>query len=221
MTGIPEIKICGLKRPEDARTAALAGADYLGVVLIPGSPRALTPTDARGVVAGSAIPIVVVLADEPPDRAARAAETVGASIIQLHGQEPPDYASRLTALGPWSVWKAVRVRKIRDVLEGVAEYQDAVDGLLLDGWHPRQRGGTGVAFDWAAVEGIRGSFPTGLRLIAAGGLNPGNVGEAVRRLAPHVLDVSSGVEERLGVKNPDQIAAFIRNARRAGTGEGR
>lgn len=221
MTANPEIKICGLQRREDARAAALAGADYLGVVLVPGSPRVLTAEEARRVVAGLAVPVVVVLADEPLDRAAQAAETVGAKIIQLHGRESRDYVSRLKKMGRWKVWKAVRVKEAPDVLRGLAEFKDVVDGLLLDGWHPHQRGGAGVAFDWKAVEGIRASLPAGLRLIAAGGLNPGNVEEAVRRLAPQVLDVSSGVEERPGVKSRDQITAFIRNARRVGRGEGR
>jgi phosphoribosylanthranilate isomerase len=219
MSAYPAVKICGLKRPEDAWVAAHAGADFLGVVLVPDTPRALTPREARGIVGGVEVPVVAVLADEPLESAARAAEIVGAEVVQLHGEETPDYASRLVELGPWKVWKALRVKDFPDVYRGLANFVGVVDGLLLDGWHPRLRGGSGSSFGWKELEGVKGRFPEGLRLIVAGGLNPENVEEAVRRLAPDVLDVSSGVEERPGVKSPDKIAAFIRNARRVGKGE--
>jgi phosphoribosylanthranilate isomerase len=220
MTSYPAVKICGLTRPEDASAAAEAGADFLGVVLVPGTPRAVTPGQAREVVEGLGVPPVVVMADEPPGEAERMAEMVGARIIQLHGDELPEYASGLAERGPWKIWKALRVKDIEDVFRGIGTYGGIVDGLLLDGWHPRHRGGSGVPFDWREVEGIRDSFPEGLRFIAAGGLRPENVEEAVRRLAPHVLDVSSGVEVRPGVKSRNKIHAFIRNARRPGRGDG-
>jgi phosphoribosylanthranilate isomerase len=220
MTSYPAIKICGLTRPEDAVAAAEAGADFLGVVLVPGTPRAVTPGKAREVVEGLAVPSVVVVADESQWEAERIGEMVGASVIQLHGDEPPEYASGLAERGPWRIWKALRVKDIKDVLRGIGTYEGSVDGLLLDGWHPRHRGGSGLPFDWKALEGIRDSFPEGLQFIAAGGLRPENVEEAVRRLAPHVLDVSSGVEVRPGVKSRNKIHAFIRNARRSGRGDG-
>jgi phosphoribosylanthranilate isomerase len=220
MTSYPAVKICGLTRPEDARAAAEAGADFLGVVLVPGTPRALTPGQARGVVEGLGVPTVVVMADEPLGEAERNAEVVGASVVQLHGNESPEYASSLAERGRWKVWKALRVKDIEDVPRGIGTYGGSVDGLLLDRWHPRHRGGSGMPFDWKAVEGIRRSFPEGLQFIAAGGLRPENVEEAVRRLAPHVLDVSSGVEVRPGVKSRNKIRAFIRNARRPGRGDG-
>ena len=220
MTPYPAIKICGLTRPEDAGAAAEAGADFLGVVLVPGTPRAVTPEQARRIVEGLGVPPVVVMVDETLGEAERAAETVGARIVQLHGDEPPEYASSLAERGGWKVWKALRVKDIEDVLRGIGMYGGGVDGLLLDGWHPLHHGGSGLPFDWKAVEGIRSSFPEGLQFIAAGGLRPENVEEAVRRLAPHVLDVSSGVEVRPGVKSRSKIHAFIRNARPPGRGDG-
>jgi phosphoribosylanthranilate isomerase len=158
---------------------------------------------------------VAVVADLPLDRAVAELRLVGAAIVQLHGVESPGFAGDLKGLGSWRVWKAIRVRSVDDVLRGIEAYGDVVDGILLDGWHPRHRGGSGTAFSWEEVAAVRESFPDGLRLIAAGGLTPENVEEAVLRLAPDVVDVSSGVEERPGIKSPEKVRAFVRNARRA------
>jgi len=211
----PRIKICGLTRREDAELAAGAGADYLGIVLVPGTPRTLSPEMAREVVAGLEPSTVAVVADLPLDRTVRDAETVGAAVLQLHGEEHPTLVEDLRRLGRWKVWKAIRVKEVQDVLRGLDAYGAVVDGILLDGWHPRLRGGSGAPFSWQEVAEIRGRFPEGVSLIAAGGLSPENVEEVVLRLQPHVVDVSSGVEERPGIKHPGKMAAFIRNARRA------
>lgn len=218
-SGAPAVKICGLKRRVDAELAARAGADFLGTVLVPDTPRALSPEAAGEAVAGLALPVVAVVADLPLHRAVEEAGIVGAAVVQLHGREPPAYVTDLRERGPWELWKALSVKGIPDVLRGLDAYADAVDGILLDGWHPRQRGGSGTPFSWEEVAKIRGSFPGGLRLIAAGGLTPENVEEVIRVLRPDVVDVSSGVEERPGIKSPDKVTAFIRNARRAGKGE--
>jgi phosphoribosylanthranilate isomerase len=211
----PSIKICGLTRREDAELAAGAGADFLGVVLVPGTPRALSPKAARDVLGGLAPPAVAVMADLPLDQAAALAETIGAAVVQLHGGETPAFAGDLKELGPWKVWKAIRVKGVEDVLRGLDAYGAVVDGILLDGWHPRKKGGSGTPFSWEEVAEVRGKVPEEVRLIAAGGLSPENVEEAIRRLRPHVVDVSSGVEERPGIKSPEKVRAFVRNARRA------
>ena len=119
------------------------------------------------------------------------------------------------------IWKGLSVRGVNEVQKGLEAFGSVVDGLLLDGWHPLQRGGSGTSFSWEEVSRIRDTFPGALKLIAAGGLRPDNVEEAIFRLAPHVVDVSSGVEDRPGITDPANIAAFIRNARRASTGESR
>ena len=218
----PAVKICGLRRREDAEAAARAGADYLGVVLVPGTARAMTPETAREVLRGLLVPVVVVVADSPLSLAVEAAEILGAEVIQLHGAESPGFVAELAAGGPWRVWKSIRVRGVDDVGRGLETYGEVADGLLLDGWHPVRIGGSGVSFSWAEVEAVRDAFPEGLDLIAAGGLTPSNVEEAVRRLAPEVVDVSSGVELSPGIKSPELIAAFVRNANRPGlAGESR
>ncbi len=218
---VPEVqvKICGLTRREDARLAVGEGADYLGVVLVPGGPRALSPEVARGVVEGVAstvAQVVAVMADLGVQEAARAGETVGAAVLQLHGEEAPGVVAELRELGPWKVWKALTIRGVEDLQEGVARFGEVADGLLLDGWHPNRRGGTGTPFSWEALEEVRDTLPPGLRLIAAGGLTPMNVAEAVRRLRPGVVDVSSGVESSPGVKDPSRVRAFLAAARGPG-----
>lgn len=206
----PRVKICGLTRRGDAAHAAEAGAAFLGVVLIRESPRCLSPRRARAVVEGLGLPSVAVVADLSPEEAARAAEVMGASVLQLHGEESPGYVTRLRELGDWVIWKALQIREKSQVEEAVADYGPLVSGLLLDGWDPRRRGGTGKAFPWEAAEGARNRFPRHLLFIAAGGLSPENVSHAADRLRPDVVDVSSGVEKAPGIKDPERISELIR-----------
>jgi phosphoribosylanthranilate isomerase len=213
------VKICGLRRREDAEAAVALGAGFLGIVLVPETPRAILPREAEAVTGGLGVPVVAVVADEPLPRVAAWARTAGAGVVQLHGEESPAYARALTEEGPWKVWKALRVRGAEEVLRALHLYGQVVDGLLLDGWHPRLRGGSGVAFPWEVVGEVREAFPPGLAVIAAGGLTPENVGEVVGALDPDVVDVSSGVEERAGVKSREKMEAFVRSARRRGKEE--
>lgn len=212
----PEVKICGLTRVEDARVAAGAGADYLGAILSPGFSRSVPAERAATFVVPGGPPLVAVLVDGGLEEAVGSARTAGAGVLQLHGEEPPERLRDLRDRGDWRIWKALRVRSPDDVARALERYADVADGLLLEGWHEGRGGGVGVSFPWEAVVRLRESFPPGLSLIAAGGLGPDNVGEAVRRLAPDVVDVSSGVEARTGVKDPERVQAFLRNARAAG-----
>jgi phosphoribosylanthranilate isomerase len=162
---------------------------------------------------GIALPKVIVVADQGIDDLVSAAETVGASVVQLHGGETPELAAELREGGPCEVWKALRVRSIADVRQGLADFGGRVHGLLLDGWHPDRMGGTGRTFSWREVGEIRSEFPADLDFIAAGGLRPENVREALARLRPQIVDVSSGVEERPGKKDPSRVEAFIQQVR--------
>ncbi len=205
------VKICGITRTEDAVVAAHAGADYLGAILSMGFGRSVPIENAleyRKIV-------------ETLEKLVRIGEEAELSVLQLHGGESAEQVARVRDAGPWLVWKALRVRTAEEIEEALARYGDVADGLLLDGWHPEHRGGSGVRFPWDLVSPLRGRFPDGLTFIAAGGLTPENVGDAVRNMRPDVVDVSSGVEIAHGVKEPGRVRSFVRGARSAARDESR
>lgn len=208
----PAVKVCGLTRREDAVVAVEAGAAYLGAILAPGYRRTVT-ADAAGVIFKSlqATPVGVFV-DAGRDEILSAAATAGIRVVQLHGNEPPALADEVRSAG-YEVWKAVRVRHADDVAAALDRYAGAVDALLLDGYDPAAAGGTGTRFDWAAVAARLDHLPEGLKLIAAGGLRPDNVARAALTLRPHAVDVSSGVEQAPGIKDPASVRAFVRAVR--------
>jgi phosphoribosylanthranilate isomerase len=211
-----EIKICGLCRPEDAAWAAEAGADYLGVVLAPGGRRSRSLEEAASIFgAAPDARRVGVFVDAGVDEVVAAARRLGLAVVQLHGGEAPRVAAELRAAGGWQVWKAIRPRDRSEFLAGVEAYGAVVDAILVDGWSAAAPGGTGARFPWDEVAAARSSVPPGLRLFVAGGLDPANVAEAVARLAPDGVDVSSGVEAVVGEKAPEKVRAFIAAARKA------
>jgi len=215
-----QVKICGLTRREDAQLAAESGADYLGTVLVPESKRAVTPAVAREIASGLGVPLVLVLANLSVQEMIDAARVAEASVLQLHGAETRQELLSLRDSGDWQVWKVLRVQGAHDVTEGFDAFAGAADALVLDTWHPERLGGTGVRFGWEDVAEVLGGAlaerRADLAWVVAGGLVPENVGEAIRILSPDIVDVSSGVERRIGVKDPDRVQAFIRAAKPAG-----
>jgi phosphoribosylanthranilate isomerase len=209
------VKICGLTRREDALAADRAGADYLGVILSSGFGRSVARRDAASIVAGTGALKVAVLVDETAEDAANAAVSLGADVIQLHGDEDIAMVEGLRARGPWTLWKAVRARSADDVTRAVGVYGRAVQGLLVEGWKEGSRGGSGARVMLEPAE-VRALVPGGLDLILAGGLTPDTVAEGVRAFRPDVVDVSSGVESGVGRKDHDLVRAFIDGARGAG-----
>lgn len=208
-----KVKICGVCRRENAELVVAAGADRIGVILAPGSPRTLTLEQARTVLEPAQdVARVGVFVDAPVDEILHAITVLDLNIVQLHGQEPPESVAALQDAA--SVWKAVRVRDPADVLRAADAYP-AVDALLLDAWHPMQAGGTGTALDWHALAGYRDRLPASFPLILAGGLNPRNIAAAVMLLRPDGVDVSSGVEDSPGRKSAAMVHAFIAAARAA------
>lgn len=213
----PEVKICGVCRPADAAAAARAGADYVGVVLTPGFTRSQTVESAAPILdAAAGARRVGVFIDPSVGEVVEAAKRLRLDVVQLHGSEPPDRVAALAEAGPWQVWKAVRPRGPGELTEAAQAYAGVADALLLDAWDPTRPGGTGVALAWDELAGARAMLPRGLRLVLAGGLRPENVATAVRRMAPSVVDVSSGVEQRPGEKSEERVRAFIAAARAAG-----
>jgi len=199
------VKICGITRPQDARAAAALGADAVGLVFWPRSPRAVDVAQARAVAA--ALPPFVtrvgLFVDAGPEELAAVLAAVPLDLLQFHGDESP--AQCRAAGRPYL--KAVRMRPGVDLLRFEREYADAA-GLLVDAYRPGQPGGTGATFDWELLP-----REPGLPLVLAGGLDPGNVAEAVRRVRPWAVDVSGGVEADKGIKDAAKMAAFMQGVR--------
>ncbi len=214
MPSLVRAKICGLTRREDVLAADAAGAHYLGVILSAGFGRSVRPADARALLTDTRALRVAVLVDEPVDAAASAAHALGADIIQLHGDEPPEMLEALRTRGAWKLWKAVRARSVEDVDQAVQLYGQLVEGFLIEGWNPGPLGvgGARVTLDPARVRALVAPPTT---FVLAGGLTPDTVADAVRSFRPDVVDVSSGVERALGEKDHEKVSGFIDAARDA------
>jgi phosphoribosylanthranilate isomerase len=206
------IKICGITRYEDAKAAASIGADAVGFIFYEKSPRFIAPEAAAAIIAQLPpfISRVGVFVDEHPERVIAIARTAGIDTLQLHGMEPPSYC----AMMPLPVIKAFSVDTGTD-LSILDRYRTA--GFLLDTWSPEHRGGTGRSFDWSiAAQACRKSD----RIILAGGLNPGNIEEALSSVHPYGVDINSGVEIRPGEKNPHKMRQIVQIIRAWDRGEG-
>lgn len=199
------VKICGITDLEAALSAVEAGADALGFVFV-SSRRRISPPQAREII--RAIPPFVVtvgvFANNPLNEVHDIVAYCGLDYVQLHGQEPPAYCKQFSR----PVIKGFRVRD-RASLEELTAYS-GVAALLLDGYHPTAAGGGGISFDWEIIQGV--AFPR--PLILAGGLSPENVADAITRVRPYAVDVSSGVETN-GRKDPARMQAFVQNAKEA------
>ncbi|MBI4886703.1 MAG: phosphoribosylanthranilate isomerase [Acidobacteria bacterium] len=199
------VKICGITRRDDALHAARHGADALGFVFWPGSPRRIDASSAAGIIAElpAGVTSVGVFVNESVDGIRRVIEQTGISAVQLHGDEPADYA---TSLG-WPVLRAVRV----DEADAICPAWPPHTTFLLDAADSVRRGGTGTVVDWDRAAAIARTR----RIVLAGGLTERNVWDAIVRVGPYGVDVSSGVEDAPGVKNLDKVARFLERARSA------
>jgi phosphoribosylanthranilate isomerase len=199
------IKICGITRPEDGRQAAQLGADAIGLVFYDKSPRHVTLGQARAVVAALPPFVTVVALFVDPTRAQVEAvlEACPIDLLQFHGAETPAFCRGF--FRPYV--KAVRMAPGVDLNVLAHDYSDA-RGLLVDAFVEGVAGGTGLRFDWSLLP-----RNLALPLILSGGLDEHNVAEAVRRVSPAAVDVSSGVEQSKGIKSAARMAAFISGAR--------
>lgn len=210
ITGSPSartrVKICGITRPEDGLRAALLGADAIGLVFYAPSPRAVSPERAAEIAA-SLPPFVTrvgLFVNAAPAEIEAVLAAVRLDLLQFHGDETEADCSRFGH--PYL--KALNMRPELDVTKAMQAYPGA-SGFLLDAYHPAVPGGSGESFDWDRVP-VERPRP----IVLAGGLHPGNVVEAVRRVRPYAVDVSSGVEAAKGIKDPAKLAEFIRGVHR-------
>ena len=202
---VAKIKFCGIVQPGDATLAAEAGAGYLGVVFA-GGPRAVSVVGAREVVrAAGGVPVLGVFAAQSPDEILRISENAELSGAQLHGPYSRADAARLRAHG-LEVWRVVRMAGSTD-MDVLGEAALDADVVLVEPRVPHALGGSGVSLDLELGRQARGRLTTPMAL--AGGLTPDNVGQALVEVRPEIVDVSSGVERRPGIKDPHRIARFV------------
>ena len=197
-----KVKVCGITSPEDARVAADAGADAIGLVFAE-SPRKVSVERAREIAAALPQDIlkVGVFVNEEPGEVLRIASEVGLDCAQLHGDEPPEAVAAIRGCGV-GVMKALRVRDAEALAE-IENYE--ADLFLLDAWSEKARGGTGERFDWELAKSLKGRD----NIVVSGGLGPGNVREAIEYLEPYGVDASSSLEERPGKKSGERVRRFV------------
>ena len=213
------VKICGITRADDGVAAARAGADAIGLVFWPGTPRCVNFEQARAIVAAlpAFVTVVGLFVDPQPEAVRSTLAQVPLDLLQFHGDEPPELCASFGR--PYI--KAVAVKPQSDLLEYASRFSGA-RALLFDAHQPGGTpGGTGTTFDWNALP-PQLADASSRRLIISGGLTPGNVAAAIRRLRPWGVDVSSGVEvsgddgrPRKGIKSQDKIFAFVREVHNA------
>ncbi len=213
-----DVKFCGLTRAADAAAGAALGAAYLGVVFA-GGPRHLDASAARVVLDGAtgvgASRRVGVFDAQPAAEIAAIAADVALDVVQLHGASDAAIVSALRQRFTGEIWRVVRVRADAEA----AALRDAaigVDAVVVDALVPGVLGGTGVTVDWERLAVALGRSGRPRRLVLGGGLRPENVERAVRLVAPHVVDVSSGVEVATGIKDHAKMRAFAEAAARGG-----
>jgi len=201
------IKICGITREQDVHAVANSGADALGLVFYEQSPRHVSLQQAAKLTC--AVPpfvnVVGLFVNPTVDYVREVLAKVSLGVLQFHGEEAPEFCMQFGR--PYL--KAIRVKAGVDLLQCASRYASA-QGLLLDAYVEGTQGGTGESFDW-------GLIPRDLPLpvILSGGLHAGNVAAAIKQVRPYAVDVSSGVEAAKGIKDAAQIAAFIKEVKRA------
>ncbi|TAN62070.1 phosphoribosylanthranilate isomerase [bacterium] len=201
-----KVKVCGITNLEDALYAVEAGADALGFVFWKKSPRLIDAVVAEDIIRRLPpfITIVGVFVNEDIDEVNKIAKNAGLNIVQLHGDESPEYCRGVNA----KVIKAIRVRGIDDI-NGLKDYNEKTCAFLLDAYVRGLPGGTGKTCNWSlAAEAKKYN-----RIILSGGLTPDNVKDAVNQVKPYAVDVSSGVEKSPGKKDHDKTLKFIAAAK--------
>jgi len=208
-----KVKICGVRTPVIVETAAEAGADYIGLVIFPNSPRYVEVEEARvlGAVAKGRVGTAVVLVDPDDALIDEVVARVRPDLLQLHGNETPERVAAIKARSGLPIMKAVAVAGPADVAEA-KNYDTSADYILFDAKASSGAalpGGNGAAFDWLALQGFAAPFAL------SGGLTPDTVGEAITLTGASLVDVSSGVERAPGDKDAELVRKFVLAAKSA------
>jgi phosphoribosylanthranilate isomerase len=209
------VKVCGTTSLRDAQLSVTAGANALGFIFAP-SPRQVEVETAKQIVAalGGEVEAIGIFVNEAPARVAAIANDAGLSGVQLHGEEAPgQMADFRRELGQRKIIKALLVSSLQSnsdsQLEEYLDAHDSLDAVLLDSGSARQRGGSGVPFDWDEASAIASRIRDSMPLIVAGGLNSGNVARAIELFQPWGIDVVSGVESTPGTKDEIKLRQFM------------
>lgn len=212
-----KVKICGLTNLADTLKACECGADLLGFLFAPESPRYIDAELVKRMIkeVPRGIEKVGLFKDQTLDEVVKNVMNCGLSAVQLHGDESPEYCEelvdRLEQEGRGiKVIKTFKV-KYKILASTPLEAYESADYYLFDTFHPKMMGGTGVKFDWEILKEFKGERP----FFLAGGLTPGNIVEAVKKVRPYGVDVSSGVERTIGKKDEKKVKEFIQNAKKA------
>ena len=210
-----KVKICGVKSEAAIAAALDGGADYVGFVFYPPSPRSLSPADAARLAAAvrGKAKIVALFVDPVEDLLAEVMAALDPDLIQLHGKETPERVAEIGKRWGRPVMKAVSIATRADA-DSALQFAGVADLLLFDAKAPPELktalpGGNGISFDWRILDGIKGKVP----FVLSGGLNPDNVAEAIRLTGAQIVDVSSGVEVKPGEKDPALIRRFLSAAK--------
>ena len=202
-----KIKICGITNKSDAIAAAGLGIDMMGFVFYNGSKRYVEPKIARDI-ANELPPYMVkvgVFVDEGKEKVSEIAQTCLLDMLQFHGDESPEYCANFKE--SYKIIKAFRI-KDKGSLKGINDYN--ADFYMLDAYSSKEKGGTGEKFDWKIIENFEFLKP----IILSGGLAPDNVRDAIEKLSPYGVDVSSGVEISPGKKDVNLMKKFVENVRK-------
>tara|TARA_R110000868_G_scaffold396971_2_gene669437 strand:+ start:17280 stop:17912 length:633 start_codon:yes stop_codon:yes gene_type:complete len=205
MDNQPKVKICGITNLADARYAAGAMVDYLGFIFYDKSPRFIDPAEAGAIINWIEGPEKVgVFVNQPLDEVNRIAKESGLDLVQLHGNESLEYCQLIEK----PIIKVIHITpdfNIEELKAKVLLYSEVAKFLLFDSKIDNQWGGTGKTFDWNILKEITGDVP----FFLSGGLNPENLKEAIETVNSYVIDISSGVEEKPGIKDFEKIEAVM------------
>ena len=204
-------KICGITRIEDIHSVVHAGADAIGFVFFPPSPRSVTAEQAKVLIqqVPAYVQTVGLFVNASADDIQHILKDVPLDVLQFHGDETPEQCRDIAEQVGRRWYKAIQIKPDLDVVTTIQSYQQAgASAVLLDAWHPELKGGTGHSFDWS-------QFPKlDIPLILAGGLKPDNVEDAIKTTNAYAVDVSGGVESAKGIKDQQLIEQFMQGVHR-------